>query len=79
MELEEQEGFNNNHNYHSKPYKSSSTKKYHGERSPVYNLNGILNKLPILNDLKFLCRKKTCFRLSILSTRQNPMRHNLSL
>jgi len=79
MELEEQEGFNNNHNYHSKPYKSSSTKKYHGERSPVYNLNGILNKLPILNDLKFLYRKKTCISFSILLTRQNPMRHNLSL
>ena len=41
MELEDQEGFINNHNYHPKPYNSSSTKKYHGERSPVFNLNGI--------------------------------------
>lgn len=40
MELEDQEGFNNTSNYPPKPYKSSSTKKYHGERPSIFNLNG---------------------------------------
>ncbi len=41
MELEDHEAFNNNHTSHPKPYNSPNNKKYHGERSSLYKLNGI--------------------------------------
>ena len=41
MDLEDHDGFNKTPNYHPNPYKSSSTKKYHAERSSIFNLNGI--------------------------------------